>query len=89
MGTSERRELPEDLLRGRSRFQAFRRGRRKAASRIPPSLWRLAVRLVSTHGISGTATALGLNYHRLKKQVEAAARSRPPTSGPSTTPTTA
>jgi hypothetical protein len=32
-------------------------------------LWALAVRLVSRHGISRTATALGLDYSSLKKRV--------------------
>jgi hypothetical protein len=82
MGASKRRELPKDLLQGRSRFQAWRRSRPKARSRIPPSLWRLAVQLVKTHGISRTATALGLDYYRLKKQVETAASSQPPSSEP-------
>ena len=53
-----------------------------AGSRIPPSLWRLAVRLVQTYGICRTATVLGLNYHRLQKHVEAAARTQPPSSEP-------
>jgi len=69
MGASE---LPRDLARARSRFQAWRR-RRHASSRIPDPLWKLAVRLADTHGISRTATALGLDYSSLKKkQVEAA-----------------
>jgi hypothetical protein len=76
-------ELPEDLVRGRSRFQAWRRRRRHAGSRIPQSLWKLAVQLASTHGISRTATALGVDYYSLKKQVEASAGSQPPSSNPS------
>jgi hypothetical protein len=78
MGASERKELPEDLLRGRNRFRAWRKGRRKAGNRIPRPLWALAVRLSNTHGLSRTATALGLDYYSLKKQVEATARSQPP-----------
>jgi len=66
------RVLSEDLVRGRSRFQAWRR-RRQAGSRIPRSLWALAVRLANTHGISCTATALGLDYYGLKKRAQAAA----------------
>jgi hypothetical protein len=65
--------LPADLLRGRSRFQAWRE-QRQGRGRIPRSLWTLAVRLVSRHGISHTATALGLDYYSLKKRAEAAAR---------------
>jgi len=82
MAATERGVLPGDLRRGRSRFQAWRRGRRKAGSRIPQPLWRLAVGLANTHGISRTAAALGLDYYRLKKQVGVAAASQPPSSGP-------
>jgi hypothetical protein len=82
MAARKRGELPADLLRGRDRFQAWRSRRPTAGSRIPPSLWRLAIRLVQSYGISRTATVLGLNYHRLQKHVEAAARTQPPSSEP-------
>jgi hypothetical protein len=68
MGASE---LPKDLVLGQNRFQAWRK-LRNGGSRIPQSLWRLAVRLASSHGVSRTATALKLDYYSLKKQVEAA-----------------
>src|SRR5277367_4397571 len=70
------------LFRGGIPFQAWRRSRPRAGSPIPLLLWRLAVRLAKTHGISRAATALGLNYHRLQKHVEAAAPSQPPSSEP-------
>jgi|SRR5271154_5132663 len=79
MRASERGALPKDLVRGQSRFQAWRR-RRQGRSRIPQPLWALAVRLVQTHGISRTATVLGLDYYRLKKQVETA--DQPQSTGP-------
>jgi hypothetical protein len=60
-------EMPEDLARGRSRMQAWR-ARRPVGSRIPRSLWELAVRLAKAHGISRTSMALGLDYYSLKKQ---------------------
>jgi hypothetical protein len=67
------KELPEDLVRSRSRFDAWRRRRRrKAGSRIPDRLWRLAVQLVGSHGLSRTANALKVDYYSLKKHVEAA-----------------
>ena len=78
MGASE---LPEDLLRGRSRFQAWRRRRRGVGGRMPRSLWKLAVELVAQHGISRTATVLGLHYQRLQKQVEDAT-GQPPSRAP-------
>lgn len=70
MGASE---LPKDLERGRGRFQAWRRRRRCASSRIPEPLWKLAVGLVGTHGLSRTAIALGVDYYSLKKHVEESA----------------
>jgi len=74
-------KLPKDLARVQSRFQAWRRRRPwQAGRRIPQSLWRLAVGLVGAHGISRTASALGVDYYSLKKQLEAAA-DQPPSSG--------
>jgi hypothetical protein len=69
MGARERGQLPLDLVRGRARFQAWRT-RRKAGERIPQSLWAVAVRLATTHGVSRTAAALGLDYYSLKKRTE-------------------
>jgi hypothetical protein len=80
MGAIERDELPQDLTRARNRFQAWR-CRRQAGGRIPQRLWALAVRLVNRHGVSRTATALGLDYYSLKERVEAAA-SVPQSSSP-------
>ena len=80
MGTNDGGELAKDLVRGRSRFQAWR-AQRKGGGGIPQSLWRLAVRLASTHGVSRTATALRLDYYSLKKRVKAAT-SKPTPSGP-------
>jgi hypothetical protein len=80
MGASERDDLPQALARARSRFQAWR-CQRQAGGRIPQPLWALAVRLVNRHGVSRTATALGLDYYGLKKRAEAAA-SAAPSDGP-------
>lgn len=79
MGASDRGKLPKDLAKGRTRFQAWRK-RRKTGDRVPKPLWALAVRLVNRHGVSLTATALGLDYYGLKKRAEATAR-QPPSSG--------
>jgi hypothetical protein len=76
MGTRQRAELPKDLAQGRRRLQTWRE-RRPGGRRIPQPLWALAVRLVSQHGISRTATALGLDYYSLKKRVEAAGQEPP------------
>jgi hypothetical protein len=72
MGAIERGSLPADLERARSRFQAWRT-RRKAGTRIPRTLWAVAVRLAKTHGLCRAATALGLDYYSLKKRTESPA----------------
>lgn len=69
-------ELPGDLLRGRSRFQAWRQHRR-TRGRIPDTLWALAVRLVKRYGLNRTARALGVDYYSLKKRAEVAANEAP------------
>jgi hypothetical protein len=79
MNASERRALPQDLARARTRFQAWRY-RRQAGGRIPQRLWALAVGLVNRHGVSRTATALGLDYYSLKERAEAAASEPQPSS---------
>ena len=77
MGTPQRGELPKDLAHARSRFEAWRE-RQPGRRPLPQPLWDLAVRLASTHGVSRTATALGLGYYSLKKQAEVAAQQPPP-----------
>jgi hypothetical protein len=77
VGTRQRGELPKDLAQARSRLEAWRQ-RRPGRRRIPQPLWDLAVRLASAHGVSRTATALGLGYYSLKQQAEAAAQQPPP-----------
>jgi hypothetical protein len=72
MAATERGALAEDLRRTRSQFQTWRK-QRQPGSRIPPTLWALAVQLVGNHGLSRTAAALGLDYYSLKKQVAATA----------------
>ena len=82
MGTSQREPLPPDLVRGHSRFQAWRT-RRRPGGRIPQPLWAMAIRLAKVHGVSRTAAVLRLDYYSLKERAEAAAASGPPSSGPS------
>jgi hypothetical protein len=75
MGTRNHGELSGELIRGRSRLEAWR-ARRQGSGRIPRPLWALAVRLAKTHGLSRTALALRLDYYSLKKHLEAAAGQR-------------
>lgn len=62
MGT---KDSPDDLLRAQMQFQAWR-SRRQRGSRVPRSLWALAVRLARRHGVSRVATALRVDYYRLR-----------------------
>jgi hypothetical protein len=80
MRTIKQVQLPKDLVQGRRQFQAWR-ATRQTGSRIPQTLWALAVRLVKTHGVSRTASALGLDYYGLKKRAEQTA-DQPQSSGP-------
>jgi hypothetical protein len=75
MARRNQREIAPELARGRDRFTAWRRTR-KPKSRIPESLWELAVQLASTHGVHRTSRALRLDYYSLKKRVEAAVACR-------------
>ena len=76
MGMSELGQLPSDLAQGRSQFQAWR-GQCGGRGRIPHALWALGVRLAKVHGISRTATVLGLDFDSLKARSEAVAQERP------------
>ncbi|MDP6719649.1 MAG: hypothetical protein QGF59_13400 [Pirellulaceae bacterium] len=69
MSGRRRRDIPAALARGRARFQAWRRTRRRG-SRIPDSLWKLAVKLAGAYGVSRAASALKVEYYALKKRVE-------------------
>lgn len=61
--------IPAALTRGQERFDAWRQAR-QAGTRIPITLWKLAVRLAEQHGVSRTASLLKLDYHALKNRVE-------------------
>jgi hypothetical protein len=63
-------DIPESLVRGRDRFEEWRRAR-TLGDRIPDPLWMLAVKLADAHGISRTACVLKLDYYSLKKRVAA------------------
>ena len=80
MGGRKLRDVPPGLARARDRFQVWCRTR-KPRSRIPESLWAMAVKLVAAHGLHRTASTLRLEYYALKKRVESA-KERHDTSGP-------
>ena len=63
--------LPSDLKAVRNRFEKWRTTR-TGRSRIPESLWSLAVPVAKTHGISRVSRVLRVNYPGLKRRVTAA-----------------
>jgi hypothetical protein len=75
MASRNQRELPGDLARARDRLAAWRRTK-EPRSRIPESLWELAVKLANKYGLNRTARTLKLDYYSLKKRVDAAAVGR-------------
>ena len=67
-------------------FERWRANRPRGA-RIPATLWRSATALAAVHGVSKTATALGLDYYALKKRLgERPARASPGLEGPDPAP---
>jgi hypothetical protein len=69
MARQRSHSIPKPLAQGRDRFLAWRRTR-EVGTRIPDRLWQLAVKLAGTHGLSRTASVLGLDYYALKKRAE-------------------
>jgi len=59
-------ESISDIVR---EFEHWRASRQRGA-RIPVPLWRSATALAALHGVSKTATALGLDYYALKKRLD-------------------
>ena len=61
--------LPAGLERARQRFERWRRTR-EGHSRIPDSLWAVAVKAARRFGLYPTSRALRLDYMVLKRRVE-------------------
>lgn len=78
-GRKKRGEVPPRLARAAARFADWRRAR-ELGTRIPKSLWALAVELATTYGVCQTSATLRLDYYGLKKRLEAKA-SQPSTPG--------
>jgi hypothetical protein len=66
----KRRAPAADLSRAIVRFEQWRQGR-TSRSRIPASLWKLAVDMAGRHGVARTAAALKLDYYSLKNRLAA------------------
>ena len=70
MATRGIQKGPAGLARAAARWAQWRRTRR-LGTRIPESLWDLALELAARHGVSRTAIALRVDYYALKKRLDA------------------
>lgn len=61
-------EAKPELMVARRAFERWRLSPDRGA-RIPEALWQRAVRVAERHGVSRTATVLGLDYYSLQKRV--------------------
>ena len=77
--------VPLPLLRAAKRFEDWRESH-SIGTRIPKSLWALAVELATTYGVSRTAAVLRLNYYDLKKRRQAGVAQPDPATSPSPVP---
>ncbi len=66
--------IPASLKKVRQQFEAWRKNRESKRSRIPQSLWTVAVKASREYGNHRAARALRLNPDCLKKRVEATHR---------------
>lgn len=69
MGNRLKTNVPARLIRGRQRFEKFRKTH-KGYRRLPDSLWSVAVKLAQAYGVNRTAKTLRLDYSGLKKRLE-------------------
>jgi len=82
MKTRSKSTVPARLLRGRERFDKFRK-KHKGYRRLPDSLWSAAVKLARTYGVNRTARTLRLDYSGLKKRLESMVSDTPSATTPS------
>ena len=68
--------VPVEVERVRQRIERWRQARVPGAP-IPPALWAAAAKAAQRHGVTRTTRALGLEYKKLKLQVQAVAGVEP------------
>jgi hypothetical protein len=66
---------PAELVNLRARFESWRKNRKKVEP-VPETLLAAAASLARKHGLNQVATALRLEYYRLKKAVESSGKPR-------------
>jgi hypothetical protein len=82
MKNPRKSSLPAKLVRGRRRFERWRRDH-QPPTRLPESLWSLAVELAQEYGLSRVSRTLRLDYNGLKKRLVCSA---PDETSPATPP---
>lgn len=68
--TTDDAPLPARLATARRRFEEWRSTRTRPC-RIPPELWKAAVRCATQFGVYRTVCALGLDYNAVKRRMKA------------------
>lgn len=81
MKNRSKSDVPARLLRGRERFDNFRK-KHKGYHRLPEQLWSAAVKLAQVYGVNRTARTLKLDYNALKKRLESTASDTTPEAMP-------
>jgi len=76
MKTRSKSNLPARLVRGRERFDKWRK-KHKGYHRLPDSLWSAAAKLARVYGVNRTARTLRLDYSGLKKRLESTVSTPP------------
>ena len=76
MKKTSKSNVPARLIRGRQRFEKWRK-MHKGYHRLPDSLWSAAVKLAQTYGVNRTARILRLDYSGLKKRLESTVSDTP------------
>jgi hypothetical protein len=76
MPAQQSRAIPVDVERVRQRIERWRQSRVPGAP-IPAALWAAAANAARRHGVARTTRALGLDYKKLKSQVQAVAAVEP------------
>ena len=76
MKTRLKSNVPARLVRGRERFDKWRKNH-KGYHRLPESLWSAAAKLAQVYGVNRTARTLRLDYSGLKKRLESTVSAPP------------
>ena len=69
MARKQQRDIPMEMAKVYGRFERWRNSHQRSRRPIPERLWMAAAKAARTHGVSGTAKVLGLDYTKLKEMM--------------------